>query len=159
MSQRLSEKNGYQQDSKGNWVPRTDRRSEFESKGEAHLGKKDFRKKDYKTGDFAKKSWWGGKSYERKPYAGNTDGSQFAKSSALQGKGAREASSNLAKPDRYDTPSYATAAARESRNSAITAPSAAQDRVDQRGTVQPEIIDWRQQRNLSMDQSKGLLGR
>lgn len=161
MSERMSENNGYQQDNKGNWVPRDDRRSQFESKGESNFAKKNFSKKNYQTGEFAKKSWWGGKSYERKAYAGKTDGSHFSKSSAMQGKGAREASSQLAEPGSYDTQSYATSSARESGNSQVTSPTTAQDRVNRRDEVfqQPEIIDWREQRGLSLDQSKGLLGR
>lgn len=161
LSERLSENNGYQQDSKGNWVPRNDRRSQFESKGESSFANKSFGKKDYKAGDFAKKTWWGGKSYERKPYAGNTDGSHFSRPSSLQGQGAREATRQFSTPGPYDTGSYATTAARESSASAITTPTKARDQVERRAKVfqQPEIIDYREQRNLSLDQSKGLLGR
>lgn len=159
LSQRLEEKNGYMKDAEGNWVPRSDKRSSFENKGEAAYFKKDFKKKDYKTGDYAKKSWWGNKEHDRKSFAGNTDGSRFEKASGLQGKGAREAGSAADVPDTYQTDNYATGSARETTNSAIAKPS--NDGIENRrgGFQQPEIIDWREQRTLSVDQSKGILGR
>lgn len=159
LSQRLEEKNGYMKDAEGNWVPRSDKRSSFENKGEAAYFKKNFKKKDYKTGDYAKKSWWGNKQYDRKSYAGNTDGSRFEKASGLQGEGAREAGSAAAVPDAYQTDNYATGSARETTNNAIARPS--NDGIENRRGVfqQPEIIDWREQRSLSVDQSRGILGR
>lgn len=159
LSQRLEEKNGYMKDAEGNWVPRSDKRSSFENKGEATYFKKDFKKQDYKTGDYAKKSWWGNKDYDRKSYAGKTDGSRFEKSSALQDQGAREADSSADVPDAYKTNNYATSAARETSSSAINKPS--NDGIENRrgGFEQPEIIDWREQRSLSVDQSRGILGR
>jgi hypothetical protein len=159
LSQRLEEQNGYAKDAKGNWVPRNDKRSSFENQGEAAYFKKDFKKKDYKTGDYAKKSWWGNKQYDRRSYAGKTDGSRFEKASALQGQGAREAGSAADVPGAYQTDNYATNSARETTSSAIAKPS--NDGIEnRRGVFQPpEIIDWREQRSLSVDQSRGILGR
>lgn len=159
LSERMNEKNGYKQDSDGNWVANNDRRSPYEGKGSTYDAKKSFAKKDYKTGDFAKKSWWGNKEYDRQSYKGDTDGSRFQKSSALQGEKAPEAGDAAKIPGPYQTDTYATGAAREAGNTAIKKPS--NDMVNSRQKVfqQPEIIDWREQRNLSLDQSKGILGR
>jgi hypothetical protein len=159
LSERMNEKNGYKQDAEGNWVANNDRRSPYESKGSTYDAKKSFQKKDYETGDFAKKSWWGNKDYDRKSYSGNTDGSRFQTSSALQGEKASETGDTARIPGPYQTDTYTTNTAREAGNKAIDRPSNAI--VDSREKVfkQPEIIDWREQRNLSLDQSKGILGR
>ena len=159
LDERMTEKNGYQQDSSGNWVPQKDKRSSFESKGESNYAKKDYQKQEYKTGDYAKKSWWGNKDYGSKKYAGNTDGSRFQTRSKLQGKGAREASTQAKLHDPYQTGDYATCAAREAGTAPIKKGS--NDQIEnRRQTFQPpEIIDWREQRSLTMDQSKGILGR
>ena len=159
LTQRMNENNGYKQDAEGDWKPQNDRRSEFESKGESHFAGKNFEKKNYRAGDYAKKSWWGNKEYGRKNYSGNTDGARFQKSSALQGQNAREAGSSARIPDTYQTEPYETPAARESGTGSIAKSSNAV--VDKRRKVfqQPEIMDWREQRSLSVDQSKGILGR
>lgn len=159
LSQRLNESGGYKQDAEGNWKPTNDKRSLFETQGQTYDSKKNYQKQTYKTGDYAKKSWWGNKEYDRQSYAGNTDGSRFQTTSKLQGKGAREANTNAKIPGNYQTDHYQTNAAREAGSSAIAKPS--NDLIDnrQKGFQQPEIIDWREQRSLSMEQSKGILGR
>jgi hypothetical protein len=145
------------QDKSGKIVPNA-KRSPYESKGAPSFADKDFKKQQYKAGDYAKKSWWGNKDYAPKAYAGNTDGSRFQTSSALDGKGAREAATNAKIPDNYDTDSYATNAAREAGNSPIKKSSNAE--IDNRQKIfdQPEIIDWREQRSITMDRTKGILG-
>ena len=159
LDERMTEKNGYKQDSKGNWVPQNDRRSSFEGQSESNYAKGAYKKQEYKTGDYAKKSWWGNKDYESKKYAGNTDGSRFQTRSSLQGQGAREARASAKLPGNYKTGNYATSAAREAGTTPIKKGS--NDQIEnRRETFQPpEIIDWREQRSLSMEQSKGILGR
>jgi hypothetical protein len=159
LSERMNESTGYKQDSAGNWKPQSNRRSPYESQGETYDAKKDFKKQAYKTGDYTKKSWWGNKDYGRQTYKGNTDGSRFQKSSALQGKGASEAGTNADIPDNYQTNAYATGAAREAGGKQIKKGSNTEIENRRRSYEPPEIIDWREQRSLSMDQSKGILGR
>jgi len=159
LSQRLEEKHGYGKDAEGNWVPRSDKRSSFENQGEAAYFQKKFKKQEFKTGDYAKKSWWGNKDYDRKPYTGNTDGSEFKTSSTLQGQGAHEAGSTAKIPGTYQTENYATGAASESSNKPINKPSNTGIENNRETFQQPEIIDWREQRSLSVDQSRGILGR
>ena len=100
--------NSYQQDSSGKFYIKEEKRSSFEGKTDANFAGKSFDKKEYKAGDYAKKSWWGNKEYDRKAYDGNTDGSRFQTTSALQGKGAREAGNAADIPDNYQTGTYAT---------------------------------------------------
>jgi hypothetical protein len=98
LSQRLDEKNSYKVDADGNWTPTNDRRSSFESQGDSPYFKGKYEKKEYKSGEYAKKSWWGNKDYGKKSYDGNTDGSQFQKSSRFDGKGARETGTDSGRP-------------------------------------------------------------
>lgn len=159
LNERMSASNGYKQDANGNWVPQSDKRSSFENQGESNYAKKDYKKQAYKTGDYSTKSWWGNKQYDRKAYAGNTDGSRFQKDSRFQGQGARETGSAARIPDPYATNTYGTSAAREAGLERLKKPSDAAIENQQEVFKQPEIIDWREQRSVTMEQSKGILGR
>jgi hypothetical protein len=157
--QRLDENNGYKQDAEGNWTAKSDKRSEFESKGDAPYFQGETEKKTFKTTEYTKKSWWGNKEYKARQYAGNTDGRRFQTTSRLDGKGAPEAGKSAGMDNSYQTGDYATGNAREAGTKGIAKPS---DSVtDKRRQVYPapEIIDWQEQRSLSIGQSKSLLGR
>lgn len=156
----MSKDNGYVKDANGNLVPKSNKRSSFERKGQdPNFAGKKFTKKDYQTGDYSKKSFWGAKEYDRKAYAGGTDGSRFQKDSDLQGKGARESGSAAKIPGDYKTDNYATASARESGLNPVKKGS--NDSIENRrkSFEQPDIITWQEQRKLTVDQSKGILGR
>ena len=159
LGERMTENSGYKQDSSGNWKAQSDRRSPYESQGSTYDSKKSFKKQGYKTGDYNTKSWWGDKQYDRKSYTGNTDASRFSKASKLGEKGAREANTNAKIADNYKTSAYGTNTARESDSKQIQKGNNTE--IENRRSVfpQPEIIDWKQQRSLSMDQSKKILGK
>lgn len=159
LSQRLDEKNSYKVDANGNWTPTNDRRSSFESQGDSPYFKGKFEKKEYKSGEYAKKSWWGNKDYGKKSYDGNTDGSQFQKSSRFDGKGAREAGTDSGLSKNYQTDPYATKAAREAGKKGINKTSDAETDIRRSVYKAPEVIDWKEQRTMDLEQSKGLLGR
>ncbi len=150
--------NGFTKDASGNMVPKTDKRSFYENKSASRYGSKEFSKSEYKAGDFAKKSWWGNKNYAPKAYAGNTDGSRFQTPSDLQGQGAREANNAADIPDNYQTGTYATGNANETGNAPVQKGS--NDAIENRRKVfaQPDIIDYREQRSLTVEQSKSILG-
>lgn len=159
LAQRLDENNGYKQDGEGNWLPQSDKRSSFETNRESAYFKGDYAKKQYKTQDYAKKSWWGDTKYESKSYQGNTDGSRFQTSSKFQQQGAREANTAADIPDNYKTGAYATNAANEAGSKRLDKTSDAETDSRRRVFTQPEIYDWRQQRSMSVSETKGLLGR
>lgn len=159
LSQRLDENNGYTQDADGNWVPRNNKRSSFENQGQSPYFQGSYDKKAYKTGEYRKKAWWGNKDYGRQAYAGNTDGSRFQKPSRLDGQGAREAGQDARIPRTYETDGFATGSAREAGQSSLAKPSDAETDVRRRVYQAPPVIDWREQRALSLEQSKGILGR
>lgn len=161
-SERINEKAGFVQDSEGKWAPRVNRRSSFETKGESPYFKGEYGKKEYKAGDYAKQSWQGGKSFETKAYQGDTDGSRFAKSSRFDGQAAREGSQGAregGQTAREGGNAYATGDAREAEGKRLAKPSDAETDSRRKVYTPPEIIDWREQRSLSMEQTKGILGR
>lgn len=159
LSQRLEEKNGYTQDADGKWIPQTDKRSQFEYQSKSQFADKQFKKSEYKTGDYKKTTWAGDKTYATQAYAGNTDASRFKTPSKLQGQNARETNTTAKIPFPYQTNQFATNSAREASNKPLAKPS--NDNIENRRAEfnQPKIIDWQEQRAMSLEQSKGILGR
>lgn len=157
--QQLKGKDSFKADANGNFVPQQNKRSSFETKGQSAYFQGEYGKKTYKTGEYSKKSWWGNKEYGRQQYAGNTDGSRFQKNSRFGGQGARESGSAADLPGAYQTDTYATGAARETGTEKLGKPSNAE--IENRREVfqQPEVLGWQEQRKLSMEQSRGILGR
>lgn len=160
LSERINEKSGFVQDDEGNWKPRINRRSSFESQGESPYFKGDYAKKEYKAAEYTKKSWWGSKTYENKAYQGNTDGSHFAKASRFNDNKARDGS-KLAREggNAYETGDYATGTANETSKKRIDRPSDAETDFRRRVFTPPQVIDWESQRNLNLQQTKSILGR
>lgn len=160
LAERLGGETGYKQDSNGNWIPGDDRRSSFENVGQdPNFAGKSFNKKKFKTADYSKKAWLGGKDYQAPQYAGKTDGSRFQKSSALGSQGAREAGRDAGMRDDYRTGDYATSSARETGRDQIATSGNTLVESRQKVFQQPQIVDWRTQRSLTIEQSKGILGR
>jgi hypothetical protein len=162
LSQRLDtskpQPGSYKQDSEGKWQAQTGKRSSFEGKTDPNFASKSFEKKAYKTGDYSKKSWWGNKDYASKTYKPTTEASRFQKSARQQGQQAQETSSGQSFAKNYQTDDYATSSAREANASAIEKGS--NDLIENRRKLfkQPEVTDWQQRRDLSVDQTKGILG-
>ena len=161
LSQRLNEGGGYMVDSDGNWVPRNNQRSSFESQGTSPYfkGTNPNQNKSYKAGEYARKSWWGNKDFGSQSYQGDTDGSRFSQSSRHDGQDARESSVGARTTDPYQTGGFQTGSARESTAGNLAKPSDVRTDVRRRVFQEPEIIDWRQQRTLTLEQSRGILGR
>ncbi len=160
MSERMNEGGGYKQDEDGNWVPKSDKRSSFDSQRESAYFKGKIDKKDYKTGDYAKKSWWGSdKDYGRKSYEGNTDGSRFQTAARQDGQMARADGQKAKLTGPFETNTLDRKSAREAGASAIPRTTDASVQSQREKYVAPSVIDWREQRRMSMDQSRGILGR
>ncbi len=159
LSQRLDESNGYTQDADGNWSPRNDKRSSFELMGQSPYATSTVQKNEYRTGEFNKRSWWGNKDYKTAQYQGNTDASSYQKSTKDTGKRALEGAGNPLSGGNYTTSGYRTGAANESRTSSFQKNDNAEIEYRRDVFKQPNVVDWRQQRSLSVDQSRGLLGR
>jgi hypothetical protein len=132
------------------------------------FGKEDanFSNKAFNTKAFQKKSFWGDKEYAKKVYGGNTDGSRFMKDSKFGDKSAREGGQAARDANRQfatsDYAGYSGKSAREASKANIANKSDSQ--VDFRRKVgnafsDPDIIDWKAQREMNVQQTKSLLGR
>ncbi|MFT3991620.1 MAG: hypothetical protein QM680_09445 [Luteolibacter sp.] len=158
---RMNQKNGYTQDSNGQWVPQNDKRSSFDQKGESPYFKGEYAKKEYKAGDYAKKSWWGSEtSYDKKAYAGNTDGSRFQTENRNSKKSSRESAQSARESgNSYATSDYKTGSARETKKSGIPNTSDAETDVRRKVFNPPAVVDWQSQREMSIQESRSILGR
>lgn len=155
--ERLEQSNGYTQDDKGNWAPKVDKRSSYENKGKSAYFDSKYEGKSFNTDRYAKKSWWGGKEMPRKAYQGkmeqidhqvaNVDGKQ----SNIRGNDYK--TSSYGQTDTYETHSSI-----ENDATDLAKPSDAETDIRRRVYLQPKITDYKQQRSLSIEQSKKLLG-
>jgi len=160
LTERLSGERGYAQDSEGNWIAKSNKRSFYETKGTPNGLKGEYNTGQYKTGEFAKKSWWTPDQVERKSFDNVADGSRFQKNSNLAGKGARESGSDAGLAKNFGTKPFATTSAREATGDRIDKPSDPLTDYRRRVFNQPDDnIDWREQRSLSVDQTRGMTGR
>jgi hypothetical protein len=117
-------------------------------------------KREFASKDYTKKSFWGSKDYAKKVYGGDTDGSQFQKGSRFNSQGAPEGGMTSADSgSRYATGRHATSAAREGGKSNISKVSDAATDSKRSSYKQPEITDWKNQRGLTIDDTKSMLGR
>lgn len=160
LTERLNskEKQGYFKDSEGNWKANNNKRSSFESVGQASMGKKDFNTKKFNPGNYEKKSWWGNREYKPQQYAGNTDASRFATTAPDAGKRADEAgNSSFFSGKKVDTNRIARQGAREESSTGIQRTSDAETDLRRKVYQEPTIIDWREQRALEIKDTKSWL--
>lgn len=159
LSQRVDERAGFNADAEGNWTPRVNRRSSFESNRDSPYFQGSVDRKTYTAGEYAKTSWWGKEQLTPESYSGNTDGSRFASRSRLQGQGANEAGGGGFHTPDYGTGNYATDSAREAGGSRLARPGSAHVERRSETFTAPAVIDWRQERALSVGDTKGITGR
>lgn len=116
--------------------------------------------RDAGSQDYERKAFWGSKDYAAKVYQGDLDGSRHVRTAPQNSGIARE---NFMVSDEgqqgFATGGYAAGAARE--NGAPSINRKPNDRVNNRAEryVPPEIQDWRPQRALTVEDTKGMLGR
>jgi len=159
LEQRCNEKVGFMQDSKGNWKPRVDRRSSFESVGTSQYFKGNYQTRECRTPTLGKTPWWGSKDYTTKTFGGKTDGSTFQKTARAEGIRSREDGTvSNANSKTVKTSGYKTGSARESGHGEMDHPADTQTEARNRTFVPPAIIDWQQQRAMSVDETKSILG-
>lgn len=159
LAQRLSEGGGYKQTESGEWVPRSDKRSAYDSQRDSAYFKGKVETDRFKTGEYAKKSWWGSKDHGKKSYEGNTDGSRFQTQSRQDGKMSRDDGKAARSSDPFKTNTMARESARETSSSAIDRPQSASVEARRSTYKAPAVVDWKEQRSMSMEQSKSILGR
>jgi hypothetical protein len=158
LSQRINDSNGYQTDAKGNWVPKVNKRSTFETEKHTNPFKGDYAKKEFKTQEVSQKSWWGNKDYRTQQYEGNTSAEHLKTPSQWAQQNALESQQQADLPNRFPTRNFETQSARESTFKRIFKKKNAYANQQNQKFSEPEITDWREQRSLSVGQSKSILG-
>ncbi|MEP2776462.1 MAG: hypothetical protein ABJQ29_05585 [Luteolibacter sp.] len=157
----MAKDGGYKQDESGNWVPNSDKRSSFDKRKNSPFSKDSANQSNetYKTGDYAKKSWWGSKEYGSKEYAGNTDGSRFSKEAKQNGQAARGSNQGARESGAFETKTLDSRSARESNTGSVDRGSSSYVESARSTYQAPSVIDWKAQRSMSRDQSRSILGR
>ncbi len=159
LSQRVAEAPGYRQDADGNWVPGSDQRHWLDGRRQGPFANTQKSKRTFATKDLDRKTWQGGSEYNAGSYEGPTDGSRFAKNSRYGQTTSREAAERAILPENQTPGTYATDAARETSQDRPGTPSDAETDFRRRVYKAPETVDWREQRGLGINETKGLLGR
>ncbi len=160
LSQRLSQEQGYVQDSEGNWVARSNRRSQFENRTPAGIRRGNANSnRRFNAAEYQPAEWTRTSSSRPESFTGDTDGSTFQTTAAAQGSRARQSGARARTPESYRTGEYGTGSSRENRARRLPRPGDTQTENRRDNVPPPEIIDWRQQRELTVDQSRSLLSR
>ncbi|MGB6221000.1 hypothetical protein [Haloferula sp.] len=137
-----------------------DKPAEESAVGENRFFEGELAKREFAAKDYTKKSFWGSKDYAKQVYGGNTDGSRFQQGSRFDSQGAPEGGLTSAQSgSRYATTQQVTGAAREAGNANISKVSDAKTDARRESYRQPEIRDWREQRGLTIDDTRSMLGR
>jgi len=147
-------------DKDGNPVMKSDRRSSFEGKRNNMVSNRDFNAKDYTKKSYRKKRWGGNTVFRRKKYQGNTDASQYKREPWFVRKQAH-AQSQRARADgkRYAVNPFRTSRAREQDGRRIAHTADAETGFRRRVFKQPSVINWKEQRGLSVKDTNRMLGR
>lgn len=157
LSDRLNRNYGYEVDTKGNWVPRTDKRSQYEGQADSTYFNGQVGKKSFQTQNLDKGSWMGGKEAPHPTHqlsGSKSSVDTFSRYSKQQASLNR----SLQTPARIEGNHLPGQQAYESGGKRMANASDAETDLRRRVFQQPDIIDYRQQRDLSIQQSKQLLG-
>lgn len=116
--------------------------------------------KEYKAGEFKKKSFWGHRDYAKAVYGGDTNANGLRKGSRFQDAAAGENVKVARDGSRtYDTGAYATGAARETGKRRLDKVADAETTDRTNIFTDPEIIPWQQQHGVTIDETRSKMGR
>ena len=114
--------------------------------------------KEYKAGEYRKKSWWGDHDYVKKVYEGNTDANSLKKESRFGSKSANEGAMAAREGGKdFRTNTYASGAAREQSKEGITKVSDAETDERRRVFTAPDIYSSRS--GMTVNDTNRMLGR
>lgn len=121
----------------------------------------EFAKRDFAAKDYSKKAFWGSKGYAAKVYGGTTDGNHLRKGARANfAPGASEGGlASSASGSHFETSRRTSRAAREGGSSGFSKRSDSVTDSRRKSYEQPQITDWRNQRGLTIDDTKSMLGR
>ncbi len=138
----------------------SEQRSEFEGAHAQGWGK-DFSTRRFATTERAREPWWGKQGYSAtKAWDGGKTANEAGSQSRLGALHAHDA--GKAAPgtsNRYDTGTFATRRAREHSSKRLAKTPDALTAGKRETYPAPYVIGWEKQRELSVEQIKGILGR
>lgn len=155
---RLSQNHGYKVDEQGNWIPRNNKRSQYEGLGGKSYFNGDLHKKAFQAQTLSKGSWIGEQRLKKPEHHLNGAESAVGVISPFNSQQAN-LEHRLQTPAKIAGNHLPTDVARETGAGAITRPSDAETDFRRRVFQQPDVVDYKKQRELSIEQSKRLLGR
>ncbi len=160
LEESCNEKSGFVQDAKGNWVPQVDRRSSFESKGASPYFNGEYGTRQYSATTLKSTPWWGAKDYTTKAFPGKTVASQFQKTASADGTHSQE-EGKISSTDgkAMQTGNVKTGAAREAQSGDMNHTASLPAESPNRTFVPADAVDWQQQRAMSLEETKNILGR
>ncbi len=135
------------------------RRSRFEGRQVDGYGKA-IAKKRFDTHERSKRPWWGKKDYGRKSWTGNKEAADAGRKSWFGSRRAKEGGKMArAAGKSYETGPYGTGAASEAGTKRLGHGEDALTKNRRETSPDPRIIGWEEQRKMSMEQTRGILGR
>jgi hypothetical protein len=161
LSQRLDRQSGFSQDAEGNWQPAgSNQRSQFEGRSASGTNTRNqFEASRFSTRSLDRPQWARNEAEKPQRFDGHTDGSGFQTPAADQNRRARDANARARIPGNYRTSPFATSQSRENNAKRHDRPTDYQTERARDSFEDPSITDWREQRNLSLDQSRSILSR
>lgn len=149
----------YKKDGGGSTKIVSGQRSSFEGTRASGFDK-GFQGAHIRTNEVEKAPWWGRKGYEKQVWNGGKLASEGSKRSRFGSKRPSEAGQVALLDGRnYETSSYATSVAREQGVPRIGKPRDALTENRRADFPQPAIRGWEKQREMDMEETKGILGR
>lgn len=137
----------------------SDNRSGYEGRQAEGFGKSVANKR-FATSEQTKRPWWGKKDYGRKGWDGGKEAPDAGRKSWFGSQRAKEGGQMAqAGGKSYRTGQYGTGPAREAGTERLGHPEDAQTRNRRDSSPDPKIIGWEEQRKMSMEQTRGILGR
>jgi len=137
----------------------SDRRSQYEGRKVDGFGKS-IADKRFATSEREKRPWWGKKNYDHKMWSGAKTAPDAGKKSWFASKHAKEGG-QMARADgkQYQTGTYEVGAAYEAGTRRLGHPQNTNVQNRRKTSPEPKIIGWEEQRKMSMEQTRSLLGR
>jgi hypothetical protein len=151
-------KEGYYQDSEGNWKVQNDKRSSFENVGRSSLDDKSLRREAYPTEQFEKRSWWGKNNYQKPSYQPESSALARKTTAAVAGQKAREQHQLATLPDDMERQRFATDST-DSDDRARFRDAGHEATETSAEDLHPDIMDWKEQRSLQIQDTKSLLNK
>jgi hypothetical protein len=151
---------GFKQDSEGHWITDSSKRSTLEAKGSNNMAGKQFNNKQLSKRDANLPAQWSRPEYAKPEYKGNTDGSALSNPYADASKTAREGGVFSAfRKKNVTTKQISGTSARETNLNNFPRTNESNASTFSKKFPEQGVIDYRQIRNMDIQQTKSIMGR